>query len=205
MAARGTMPVKGAPPDAAPFRSLALEAAIEKLPGTGNCILDLGPGIAANIEFLLRFSSRVHVADLFDTLETLIADASAVNDEGACCPLPSELLPAPPGRGFDLVLAWTLFDYIPPDELPRLADRLRTIGSPRLLVHALISTQARIPRVPHAFRIEPGGIAMRRRTDEERVGPRQGLTRLMERFPGFRVSRSILLRNGLQEYLLEAS
>lgn len=198
--------MKGAASDAAPFRSLALDAAIEKLHGgnNGRCVLDLGPGVGANIEFLLGVASRVQVADLFDALSSL-GCASSDSGERSCCPVFSELLPTQGERRFDLVLAWTLLDHIHPDDLTQLARHLMATGSPRLLVHALISTRPRIPRIPYTFRIEQGGLRALSRTAEECEGPRQNQVRLLERLPGFRVVRSVLLRNGLQEYLFERS
>ncbi|MDX9740456.1 MAG: hypothetical protein RBT81_04645 [Gammaproteobacteria bacterium] len=194
--------MKGAVPDAAPFASLALQAVTERLDGgADHCVLDLGPGIGVNIEFCLRIASHVQVADLYDALSTSMLGACSQGSERACCPVFPELLPAPPGRRADLVLAWTLLDYIDQDDLPRLAQHLRAIGAPGLLMHALVSTRTRIPRLPTLFRIEPHGLLALPRTDEECEGPRQGQVRLLERLPGFRVVRSVLLRNGLQEYL----
>jgi hypothetical protein len=195
--------MKGAASDAAPFRSLALDAAIEKLHGgTGRCVLDFGPGIGANIEFLLGVASRVQVADLFDVLSSLGCTNSDIG-ERICCPVFSALLPAQSERRFDLVLAWTLLDYLHPDDLPQLACHLKATGSPGMLVHALVSTRTKIPRIPDAFRIDPDGLRVLSRSNDDCDGPRHRQVHLLERFPGFRVGRSVLLRNGLQEYLLE--
>lgn len=203
MAQRGAA-AKGAAADAAPFASLALQALVERLGTRPDChVLDLGPGIGANMEFLLRIASHLHVADLHDTL--LSFDAPVHGSERACCPIFPALLPAASGRRFHLAMAWTLLDYLDRDDLPRLARHLGSIGAPGMLMHALVSTRARIPQAPPVLRIENGGLRAQPRSENEREGPRRGQVRLLELLPGFRVARTFLLRNGLQEYLFELS
>lgn len=202
MAQRGAAVAKGAAADAAPFASLALQTLVERLETHDSChVLDLGPGIGANMEFLLGIASHLHVADLYDTL--LGFDAPFHGPGRACCPVFPGLLPTTSGRRFHLVMAWTLLDYLDRDDLPRLARHLGDIGAPGMLMHALVSTRARIPQTPPVLRIENGGLRSEPHAAAESDGPRQGQVRLLERLPGFRVARTFLLRNGLQEYVFE--
>lgn len=204
MAQRGAAMVKGAATDAAPFASLALQTLVERLGTHPAChALDLGPGIGANMEFLLGIATHLHVADLHDTLQSF--DPPLHGHERVCCPVFPGLLPAVSGRRFHLVMAWTLLDYLDRDDLPQLARHLGNIGAPGMLMHALVSTRARIPQTPPVLRIENGGLRSEPSSAAEREGPRQGQVRLLERLPGFRVARTFLLRNGLQEYVFELS
>lgn len=206
MAARSAIGTSGAeatPAPEAPFASLALALLREQFGERRDCrVLELGPGIAANIGFLTRFCSRLSVEDLHRTLTALGEPYSG--QHRLYCPLFRALLPRGEQAPFDLALLWNLLDYLERDDIRRLSDHLAALGKRGMLLYAMVSTRSRIPASPSDYRIvDDGSLVRLPTTAQERDGPRHSQVRLLEQLRGFRVKRSFLLRNGVQEYLFE--
>jgi len=165
-------------------------------------ILDLGPALGSNIEFLGRFAQRLQIADLHVSLE---------EDPALRLRLPKQpeavleqLLPPPRPPGFDLVLAWDFFDYLERRPLAALGGFLARLSAPGAHLFALTSLAAEIAAEPPVYRIEGEGRYLRYepRTAERRAGPRWNPGDLEEALPGFEVVHSYLLRHGVREHLL---
>ena len=177
-------------------RSLGLTALLEAMRrrGQGLWILDLGPAVGANVEFLSRLGCKLHIGDLY------ASRASAGEGEELGQEFFEQLFPA--DARLDVVLAWDLFNYLQRKELARLGTLLRRHCRPGALVFALMSIQKQIPAQPIRFRmLEDGQLVYERRTSLERPGPRYAPSEVSGRLKGFRVDRSFLLRHGIQEYL----
>ncbi|MDR2878069.1 MAG: hypothetical protein LBV36_08550 [Chromatiales bacterium] len=168
-----------------------------------NChALELGPGIAANVSFLTGFCSRLSVEDLHRTLCTLGEPYSG--QRRLYCPLFQALLPHSAQAPFDLVLLWNLLDYLDHEDIRRLSEHLATLATRGTLLYAMVSTRTRICASPPDYKILDSANLMRiANTPQECDGPRHSQVRLLEQMRGFRVKRSFLLRNGMQEYLFE--
>jgi hypothetical protein len=178
-------------------RSLGLTALLEAMRrrGQGLWILDLGPAVGANVEFLSRLGCKLHIGDLY------ASRASAGEGEELGQEFFEQLFPA--DVRLDVVLAWDLFNYLQRKELARLGTLLRRHCRPGALVFALMSIQKQIPAQPIRFRmLEDGQLVYERRTSLERPGPRYAPSEISSRLKGFRIDRSFLLRHGIQEYLL---
>lgn len=104
----------------------------------------------------------------------------------------------------DAVLCWDLLNYLTPPLLKAFAARLMTIMTPTGIVHAYIhSAHATMPRHPQRF--TPLGDDLVVRVDHDtaaRKAPRYSTHDLEKHAVGLHVQRSMLLRNGMQEYLL---
>jgi hypothetical protein len=176
---------------------------MERFAGRGDCrVLDLGPSFGANVEFFSRCASRISIEDLYRTLLGLGPPGDGA--EHPYCPLFDALLPYRQEEPFDLVLLWGLLDHLDREEIRRLSSHLAAIGRRGTLVYALVSTRQRIPARPDDYKIADGnGLVALPTTDVQRDGPRHSQVRLLELMRGFRVQRSFLLRDGLQEYLFE--
>ena len=166
------------------------------------CVLDLGRGFGANVEFLSQFSSKIFIEDLYQTL-TSIGKPFAGADR-VYCPVYNYLLPYHEDTRFDLVLLWNLLDYLDRDDIGRLAAHIARFCRPGTLIYALISTRQKIPGTPTDFKIlDKDNLLYQYTTSAQRDCPRYRQVGLLELLRGFGVKRSFLLRNGMQEYLFE--
>jgi len=187
------------------FRSPALEILLRHLQTQRkHYVLDLGPACGSNVEFLARFGCKLYIADLLDGAFPGTRVASEPPRAGR--EVHDRLPVAREDAQFDVILAWDLFNYIRSDALQALCGRLRQLRRQGGVLFALISTRSRIPAEPMRFRIvddrhlsyEVSSLATRR-------SPRYVSSEMERLLPGFRVTRSFLLRNGMQEYVFTLS
>jgi hypothetical protein len=183
------------------FTSLGLKALLESLKGDRKySILDLGPAIGSNIEFLTPFSSRIRVADLYLTLEAggFFAPGNGPISETSI----SGILPIPSEERFDILLSWDLVNYFSPEELKvliRYLDRFCARGS---IFFAMGSTAKVMPALPTTFKILGAETLLYSAGSQEmRACPRYTPRDLVLLMAGFRVNSSYILRNGMQEYV----
>lgn len=181
-------------------RSQALKALLDSLrPEARNTVLDLGPPLAGNIEFLSALSCRVRIADLHRSLCAESIENRRAEAMGATL---ERLLPIAPDERFDAILAWDVLDYLRPDQVSCLMSRLTGACREEALVLVLASTRRQIPAAPLRHRIlDRERMASDGPLEPQRPGPCHGQTDLRRMMPGFSVRHSILLRSGVQEYL----
>lgn len=162
-------------------------------------MLDLGPPLAGNIEFLAGLSCRVRIADLHRSLCAETVESRAPEAIGSTL---ARLLPLSPDERFDAVLAWDVFDYMRPDQVSWLMARLTPACREEALVLVLASTRRQIPSAPLRHRIlDRESMASEGPLEPTRPGPCHGQPDLKRMMPGFSVRHSVLLRNGIQEFL----
>ena len=193
-----------APTGAAPatgHRSLALKELLDGWrPGSRHSVLDLGPSVAANVKYLAALSCRVRIADL---VGSLAAESVESRRPEAMPALFERLLPLAADERFDAVLAWDVFDYMRPDQVSCLADRLGPACRPEAPVLVFVSTRRTIPATPLRYRIvDRENVAHDGPREPARPCPRYGQHDLRRMMPAFSVRRSFLLRTGIQEFLL---
>lgn len=183
--------------------SLAMDVLAKHIHGRRDCsVLDLGPGFGANIEFLSRFATKICVEDLYHTLSALGEPFSG--ERRLYCPVYETLLPYRDHVQFDVILLWNLLDYLDRDDIRRLAAHLATLSRRGTLVYAMISIRPKIPATPTNFKIvDEHNLIHQQTTGAQRDCARYTQVKLLEWMRQFRVKRSFLLRNGMQEYLLE--
>ena len=192
-------PAGAAPPTG--HRSLALKELLEGLrPGSRHSVLDLGPSVAANIRLLAALSCRVRIADVVGSM----ARESVESRRPEAMPaLLERLLPLAPDERFDAVLAWDVFDYLRPDQVSCLSDRIGPACRPEAPVLVFLSTRRTIPATPLRYRIvDRENVAHEGPREPSRPCPRYGQHDLRRMMPAFSVRRSFLLRTGIQEFLL---
>jgi Methyltransferase domain len=181
-------------------RSLGLAALFEELRRGGKRqILDLGPAIGSNVEFLSQFGCKIYIEDLFAALATREGGGDG---EEAGPQFFAEFLPMSEPASFDLVLAWDIFNYLTRKELGHFIRHLSQFCHPGTVVFSLISILKTIPAQPIRFRIvDEQRLLYETRTAATRPAPRYAPSEMNEAMRGFRVDRSYLLRHGIQEYL----
>jgi hypothetical protein len=177
------------PPPASPagpesHRSLGLASLLATFAGRSRLqVLDLGPAVGGNVEFLSRFGCKLYIQDLYPALLPLQAataglpppgagtvatiDRAAVreahetwepppdteHDEPGLATRFAELLAFPEDTRFDAVLIWDLINYLERREVAALARQLARFCRPGAQLFALISILKQIPDEPMRFRI----------------------------------------------------
>jgi len=182
-------------------RSPALRALLASLrPGSRPSVLDLGPPLAHNLEFLADLSCRVRIVDLH---RSLAAEPGEKTREGAMAALLERLLPLEKDERYDAFLAWDVFDYLRPDQISSLMMRLSPLWQPEARALVLLSTGRKIPMRPVRHRIvDLQTIAEEGSRQPTRSGPQYSELHLARMMRGFSVSHRVLLKTGMQEYLL---
>ncbi len=180
------------------YSSRALELIRERLEARTRChVLDLGPAIGDNIEFLGRYRCKLYIEDC---AEPPGAAGDAVGEPVAGHGLRSVNAPA----SIDVVLAWDLFDYLSPSALSRLGRGLSKVCKPHALLFTLVHTGKQIPARPSRYLLLGDDRIGYSVLDQETRGcPQHHQASLLRHLPGFRLLRSMLLRNGSQEYVFQ--
>lgn len=165
-------------------------------------ILDLGPARAANLELLSAFRCKLFFEDAHELIGGLTGDTEA--DEAR---LKGWLDQWTVGKGdetIDVVLAWDVFNYLEPSLWKIFLGHLSPLLRCGAYVYLIVYSQREMPTLPMQFKaVAPDKMEFQASSGETRAAPRFNQTELMRRLPHFSVAKSVLLRNGLQEYLLK--
>ena len=113
-------------------------------------VLDLGPAVGGNVDFLAGLSCRVQIADLQQSLFPSDEARPTISGEDFQALLDHDL---PPGEGFDVVLAWDLLDYLEESRIRILSRHLARLCPAGSLLLVLVSTRREIPDRPNRFEI----------------------------------------------------
>ena len=161
-------------------------------------VLDLGAPRGSTIEFFGRFRSRLIIANVSTALEELNA-AENVDEVAQCL---DALLPAPGPDPIDLVLCWDVLNFLAPPALTALVERIGPALRHGAAVHALMSYSAsQTPVEPGSYAIHGEGEIAGRAGGGGRKPKGYTTDKLQRMMRGYGVVRSVLLRQGLQEYL----
>jgi hypothetical protein len=188
-------------PSAETFASLGLKALLDSLKGDRKYrILDLGPAIGSNIEFLTPYSSKIRVADLYTTLQ---AGGFFAHGEGRLSEASiSGILPIMSEERFDILLSWDLINYFNPEELKVLIRYLTRFCAPGGYFFAMSSTAKEMPALPTVFKIlDDQTLLYSAASPEMRLCPRYAPRDLTLLMSDYRINNSYILRNGMQEYV----
>ncbi len=171
-------------------------------------ILELGAASAGNIGFFSARRCRIRVMDALRELAELGLDGAwrgleADAQEAALAQALAERLPVDEGEKADLALLWDVLNYLDRPVLKVLARHLSSdLLGPGARLHAFIAPMDAIALYPaHYDILEAGRLRVRREARGTRPGPRYHQPELERLMPQFVVERSVLLGNGIQEYL----
>ncbi|MEJ2085085.1 MAG: hypothetical protein P8Y44_05315 [Acidobacteriota bacterium] len=189
---------------ASTHHSLALKHVLRRFKAVGGTrILDLGPAVGRNVQYLGRFAPKIHIADLYNTLKLLRSRRSPDNSRFGR--ILDKDLPRADGRSFDLILAWDLLNYLDRPLVTQLSERLEKLCRRESLLFALIANQRQIPDTPIRFLIiDADTLRYESGSRKTRVAPQYKEPDLDRLMPSFEVETSYLLRNGMQEYVLSS-
>jgi Methyltransferase domain len=201
-AAAGTPPA-AVPAGHAAHRSVTFGALVSSLnPEARPQVLDLGPPLGGNIEWLSARSCRVFVVDLH---RSLMAETLEARDREHFPQLVERLVPLTAEDRLDAVLAWDVFNYLRPDQLEALMARIAPACRPGAQVLSFIATRREIPATPLRYRIlSPDTLSWEGAQTPTRAAAGYHQPDFARLMPRFRLKSSFLLRNGIQEYLFSA-
>jgi hypothetical protein len=154
-------------------------------------LLDLGTASAANLDAYGRYADRVRFAGLV---------GGPVPDEGWAKRLAG--VPSFPGRPYDLIVAWNLFDFVPKGDRRLVVDHLVRIAAPRARLYLVVDMSGEGTVEPARYTLLEGG-----RLASEPVGSPvpaapallpAAVERLLD---PFRVEHAFTLRSGQREYM----
>ncbi|HKK06794.1 MAG TPA: hypothetical protein VKA50_13200 [Gammaproteobacteria bacterium] len=189
--------------DPTELNSLLLAGLVERLAaGPRFELVDIGPAREATIAFFSQFHCRLHIED---AIAALARPAPSTDEEGAWFEGRLKALLTPPASigEVDAVLCWDLLDHLSRPRLAAFAAHLAPWLRRGAHLHAFISTRPDIPGQPAGFEVlEASTVRVQPRPGPLQPAPRYHQLDLGRLMPQFAVERSVLLRNGLQEYLL---
>jgi len=163
-------------------------------------VLDLGAIRRGTVDFFSGLRCRLDVLDL----PAFLAPVPAPDQRDPFERLLLAALPSARGELMDSVLGWNLLNYLSPGRLETLGRMLKPRLRSGAVVHALIEYSARhMPARPAA--VAPDGVDALRIDDhapEPLETPRYSAGKLERHLAGFQAERTMLLSNGMQEYLL---
>ncbi len=173
--------------------SPGLEAALKVVGAAGgDRVLDLGPAVSANLEFLSSSARHLRVADLLsDHRGRDEADAGGAGT-----------LVDPAWGPFDLVLAWDVLSYLEPEDAADVVAAITEASSPGACLFALVTTTEEAAGRSVTFVVRDGTTLEYRPAPPRQRHLRSAKPAAVQRLLApFRVERSFVLRNGFQEYV----
>ena len=162
-------------------------------------VLDLGPAVATNFEFLSDIGQHIRFADLCgeDGPISRLGEADVRELRRRA----RGMLPSDWGV-FDLVIAWDLINYLDDAQVDPIVERLRDLCREGAFLFAMIATGGEFPAVPPRYSIVDR-CTLLSSSDSAAVveRPRRPPAAVERILSGFAVERSFILRHGVQEYV----
>ncbi|MGS2723380.1 hypothetical protein ACVBEJ_06510 [Porticoccus sp. GXU_MW_L64] len=168
-------------------------------------VLDVGPGVAATLDFFSAYRCRLQFADLFDLLPLPVVDEGLTEDQKQqqLQQYFTRALALPEGRCFDLLLFWDLFNYLDNSALAALSQALQPHVHSGTRGHGFVQRDRQ--KTPSDYRY---GVASESSFTLQ-PGSRQGLQRhchaqaVVERqLQAFTIQRGVLMLDGRLEFVL---
>ena len=167
-------------------------------------ILDLGPARASNLEVLSRFRCRLLIEDIHELTATLGGEPDG--DKAALANWFEQWAPGVSPASIDVVIGWDIFNYLTTELCKSFIDMLVPLLRPGAYVYLLVYSQREMSAQPVPFKIvSDNRLEYQPLTKATRPSPRFNQTEVKKYFFQFTVAKSVLLRNGMQEYLLRYS
>lgn len=173
---------------------LLVELLAREIAGRCRVWADLGSAQSGLVERLSGGRNRLIVADLPGALE--VGDAHWHRPDKV---LDEKFWAGP----VDFFLCWDLLNYMRPEQLGELSRRITRRARPGSSVHALIQySGTSMSETPGRYRLNPDGQLTVVPADAPSTKtPRYSPKALEKAMPALRVERTMLLNNGMQEFI----
>ncbi len=163
-------------------------------------VLDLGPARSGLIERLVDWRCRLDVIGVPDRL----AQWRSLEDSNQIETVIQSALPPLRGERTHVVLAWNLLNYLDTARIQILARVLKKRLAPGACLHALIEYSSKqMPALPGKMTpCDAGNLHVEPDHELGQIDtPRFARARLESCLAGMQAERTMLLGNGMQEYL----
>ena len=150
-----------------------------------------------------QFRCRLEFTDLGDCCEQLNAETDPLQQQQ----MVESLLPRRRQEAADIVLCWDILNYLQRPALKTLMAQVAIRSRPGTLAHALIAySTPRMPAKPDRYAALPDGrLIIRHTTGADCAAPRYTPEDLRHCLPDYTVESAMLLKNGMQEFLLRST
>ncbi len=185
-----------------PFKIITEKLSVE----TKKTILDLGNANNNNLSYFSDYYCKIFIEDLFSSILKDDANNSNNTEDGTKIPDYSNMFYCGnhSDEKVDIILCWELLNYIPRETIRFFIEALLKLSQKETLVHAFIATQSAMADLPLEYTIKNELTMERITTSSNRIkSPRYNQLQLFKFMPEFKVIKSILHRNGMQEYLFK--
>ncbi len=169
-------------------------------------VLDLNPAYPGILEFFSQYHCKLYLPGSKDQLLAVQPDEEEEDNTltgkiESCFPLQADRQNA-----FNLVLLWDLPNYLDQRVLPALIEYLASQADEHTILHSYIHTRQTMPAQPGDYRLTPEQtVRVNLPAPWTASSPAYHQAMLNKLFSPFRVTRGMLLANGLQEYILRLS
>lgn len=179
-------------PPSKPHRSPGLEAVLEGYPrGDVIRVLDLGPAIPENIDFLAGFANWIQVVDAM----------REAPDISQAIPHLRSLMPEH-RSAFHLVLVWDCLNYLSPDQGAALIEAVSPLCRPDARCLSMVYASDTMPAAPGKYRVVDESHLMYEMATTEVMGSPQLTPAAVEHvLAGFSLEHAFVLRSGVREYV----
>ena len=164
-------------------------------------ILDFGPVRSSTIDFLSEYPSYITILNSVDELANVSWDRETETDSDFAERI-NKLIPVDE-QAYDLVLVWDCFNYLSADIIKIVHQRLLSACHRNTRIYGFLYTSETQHSSPWSFWVHSHRKMSCRANTEvtHQVRPLNSL-KLMQYLPRFKLDRSVLILNGMQEYLL---
>jgi len=166
-------------------------------------LLDIGSANSSSIEFLNDYQCKIHICHCIDDLLNLtLEDLNTPNKLNRAFVKALGLYKNHNNK-IGIIMLWDLPNYLQPEILQGLIKFLMQHIHDKAIIHTYIHTTRLMPAIPGNYAIEKSGkVAMQNNLDSSTDCPAYYQEELHKHMSPFRVRRSVLQANGIQEYLL---
>lgn len=165
-------------------------------------ILDVGPATSTSIEYFNNYHCKIHICDCVTSLcemTTVTQDTASKLNRAFAKALG---LYKHQKNKIGIILLWDLPNYLQPEILSSLIQFLEQHTSKETIIHAYIHTARLMPASPGKYSIiNKEHIMKYNNLDDHTDCPGYYQDTLHKHMYPFRVMRSVLQANGVQEYL----
>lgn len=166
-------------------------------------ILDIGSPNGANVHFFSRYYCRLTIESGQKQLAAMRNEAELEQKE--IQQRVRNLFPfSNKTHGhFDLILCWDVLNYLKPAVFSAFMQHIAQFAHKGTYLHAFISPRQTMPETPSTYKILDEGRMSYTASSESIASPSYHQPDLRELMPQFTIQKSVLLKNGMQEYLFK--
>lgn len=163
-------------------------------------VMDLGPMRASNFNFFSDIKCNIH----FENLDEFLEEFGNLSTPNLIFRLERYLLSQHGKEKFNAILAWDLFNYLPPEGLKSVLELLHPYCAENSLLHLLSYTTRDIPLQPRAYHIQDRYYLELGAADiEARRLPAVDTSRLIKNTPGYVIQETLSNKEGMQNGIVE--